>query len=368
MRTDELDYHLPTDLIATRPPERREDARLLVVRRDDPHNPEHRAVRDLPDYITPNDAVTLNDSLVLRARLRARRADTAGKVEGLYLGADPNNPALWRVLLKSNGKLRPDQRLELLRPAHPETEPEAEPGAALHLLEKHDAGEWTVRLEAPDSATDTLARLGAVPLPPYILQARRARNETHNPDDDARRYQTVYANAQRPGSVAAPTAGLHLTPELLDALRARGASVNPVTLHVGAGTFKPIDAETLDEHPMHAEHISVPAQTLHAINDARAASARSLVIGTTSARALESVPANHLDDWSSDTRLLIAPGYDWKRTDALLTNFHLPRSTLLAMVASLFPNAMTDLHAVYQTAIRERYRFYSYGDAMLVLP
>ncbi len=365
MRTDELDYHLPADLIATRPPERRENARLLVVRRHTPTSPEHRAVRDLPNYINPHDAVTLNDSLVLRARLRARRADTGGKVEGLYLDSDPRDPALWRVLLKSNGKLRPDQRLELL---HPNAQPDDAPAAALVLLDKHDAGEWTARLDAPDSAHDTLARLGAVPLPPYILQARRARNESHNPDDDARRYQTVYANAQRPGSVAAPTAGLHLTPELLDALRARGASVNPVTLHVGAGTFKPIDAETLDEHPMHAERVSVPAQTLHAIDSARAAGARSLVIGTTSARALESVPADHTDAWSDNTRLLIAPGYTWKRTDALLTNFHLPRSTLLAMVAALFPAGMTDLHAIYDAAIRERYRFYSFGDAMLILP
>jgi len=368
MRTDDLDYQLPEDLIATRPAQRRDEARLLVVRRDNPADIQHRAVRDLPEFVRAEDAVTVNDSLVLRARLRARRADTKGKVEGLYLNAETSAPNLWRVLLKSNGKLRPDQRLELLPPrAEPSAEPNAEPAATLTLIKKHDAGEWTARLEDNRDTHDVLAALGAVPLPPYILQARRNRHETIDPRDDASRYQTVYANPDRPGSVAAPTAGLHLTPELLQSLRDKDASVNPVTLHVGAGTFKPIDAETLDQHPMHSERISVPVQTLRAIEHARAKGARSLVVGTTSARALESVPAGHTTDYTAHTDILIAPGYTWKRTDALLTNFHLPRSTLLAMVAALFPKGLDDLLPIYNEAINQRYRFYSFGDAMLII-
>ncbi len=357
MRTDDLDYTLPDDLIATRPAAKREDARLLVVRRDDPTNIQHRAIRDLPEFISPRDAVTLNNSSVLPARLRARRADTGGKVEGLYLSSDADR---WRVLLKSNSKLRPGQRLDLLDDA-------GNTRAALELLEKHDAGEWTVRVQSDSSTHETLAALGAVPLPPYILQARKTRNEIYDPSADAERYQTVYADPDRAASVAAPTAGLHLTPELLDALRTRGASINTVTLHVGAGTFKPIETDALEDHPMHSERIEVPAETLRAIKNARDTNASSLAVGTTTARALESVPENHSETWSGDTRLLIAPGYEWKRTDALLTNFHLPRSTLLAMVAALFPQGVADLLNIYETAIKERYRFYSYGDAMLIL-
>ena len=351
MRTDELDYRLPPELIADAPPKRREDARLLVVRRDDPAAIEHARVRDLPRYIHPQDAVVLNDTRVLRARLLARRADTAGRVEGLFLSAPA--PDRWRVMLKASNRLRPGLILTL-----------PDERSTLELLEKDADGVWTVRADTPHpSPPEALEALGAVPLPPYIRQARKQRGRAIDDPQDADRYQTTYASGEA-ASVAAPTAGLHLTPQSLDAIQRRGAAVERVTLHVGAGTFKPVETETLEEHDMHAEWIRVPAETLAAVDAAK----RTLAVGTTSARALESVPETCVADWSGDTDLLIAPGYRWKRVDALLTNFHLPRSTLLAIVGALFPDGVPDLLQIYHAAIAERYRFYSYGDAMLILP
>jgi len=354
MRTEELEYDLPEGLIATHPAARREDARMLVVRRAEGLRVEHRRVSDLPEFVGPCDAVTLNDSRVVRARLRGRRADTGGKVEGLYLGADAGRPGVWRVMLKSNGKLRAGMRVELA----------AEGGPTITLVTPRGGGEWSVRTDAGAGA---LERLGLVPLPPYILQARRARGEAVEDPADADRYQTVYAAREKPGSVAAPTAGLHLTPGLLERIAAKGASVGAVTLHVGAGTFKPVESETLESHAMHSERVEVPGDALASIERARAAGGRSLAVGTTTARALESVPASHEGDYEGETGLLIAPGHEWKRVDALLTNFHLPRSTLLAMVGALFPGGVRELLDLYGVAIGEGYRFYSYGDAMLVL-
>ena len=352
MRTDDLDYTLPPELIATAPAPRREDARLLVVRRDDPTAVEHRTVADLPRYISPDDAVTLNDTRVRRARLAGRRADTGGTVTGLFLSADPAAPHRWRVMLKAGSTLRPGYTVELTNPAGESA------GAALTLESKDTAGVWTVTLNDPAATPDALDHLGRVPLPPYILQARaHAGGSADQPGD-----------ADRPGSVAAPTAGLHLTDALLTDLRAQGTRVRALTLHVGAGTFKPIESDTLDQHPMHAEWCDIPAGTLAAIDTARAAGGRSLAVGTTTARALESVPTHRTDAWTGETSILIAPGHTWARTDALLTNFHLPRSTLLAMVAALFPGGIDDLKPLYRTAIDARYRFYSFGDAMLILP
>jgi S-adenosylmethionine:tRNA ribosyltransferase-isomerase len=356
MRTDSLDYDLPPELIADAPAGRREDARLLITRRSDPTHIEHRRARDLPDLVEPNDAIIVNDTRVLRARLEGARADTGGRVEGLFLTAESDEPTRWRVMLKASNRLRPDLRIDLA------------PDAWIELIEQSDSGVWTVRAETPHaSPAEALEAIGRVPLPPYILQARKQRGRPVDDPADAERYQTVYAEG-RAGSVAAPTAGLHFTPELLDRARARGASVHRLTLDVGAGTFKPVETEELEDHPMHAETIHVPAATLRAVAGARAAGARSLVVGTTSARALESVPESHEGDWIGATDLLISPGYAWKRVDALLTNFHLPRSTLLAMVGAMFPGGVPDLLAIYRTAIAERYRFYSFGDAMLILP
>jgi len=356
MRTDSLDYDLPAELIADRPAERRDDARLLVVSRSEPGRREHRRARELPDLLTAGDALILNDARVLRARVEGARADTGGRVEGLFLGADADDGSFWRLMLRASNRLRPGLRIDL------------GPDASIELIERDEQGVWTARARTPHAtAAEALEAIGRTPLPPYILQARKQRGVPVEDPADVERYQTVYADG-RAGSVAAPTAGLHFTPELLERARARGVSTHRLTLDVGAGTFKPVETEALEDHPMHAETIHVPGSTLRAVEAAREAGARAVVVGTTSARALESVPTGHEGDWIGSTDLLIAPGHEWKRVDALLTNFHLPRSTLLAMVGALFPGGVPELLSIYGEAIAGGYRFYSYGDAMLILP
>lgn len=386
-----LDYHLPTDRIAVRPAEPRDSARLMVVSRADPSLLQHLHIRDLPSLLRPEDLLIFNTTRVLPARLRARwtlspSGHGGGRVDALFL--DSPSPAIWSLLLSSKRRLRPGATLELLRP-------DGQPSSViLELLDRapSDSGgdaphsfAWSARLHPPhDNATptDLLNSLGATPLPPYILRARKDAHLELDDDLDRAWYQTVYAKT--PGSVAAPTAGLHFTPALLAQLSANHVRRADITLHVGMGTFKPIEAESVDEHPMHEEWCEVPNATLDAISATRARHARAVVIGTTTARALESATSGLLtptaDSLQGPTKILIAPGHHWSACDALLTNFHLPRSTLLAMVASLFSSAAaTDdrpshvpglqrLLSLYEIAIREGYRFYSYGDAMLILP
>jgi len=375
LRTSDLDYDLPADLVATRPAEPRDGARLLVVRRSEPADRRHLVVRDLPGLLEAGDALICNTTSVLPARLFARR-ETGGRVEGLFLRqrpdiAPPDGAAgVWELMLKTNRRPRVGERLTL-------TTPSGDPrDAHLTLLSRDEAsGEWTASVGGEAASPDapaTLSAVGATPLPPYILAARKARRDETNDDADRRWYQTVFndpATADSEGaSVAAPTAGLHFTPDLLEAIDRAGAVRASVVLHVGAGTFKPIETDTVEAHPMHSERCFVPSRTLAALDAARAAGHRRIAVGTTTARALESVPAGHHGDWAGSTDLLITPGYEWRRLDALMTNFHLPRSTLLAMVAALFPGGVPDLLDIYREAIVERYRFYSYGDAMLILP
>ena len=369
LRTADLEYDLPDRLVATRPAEPRDSARLLVVRRSAPGERRHMRVRDLPSLLQPGDTLVCNTTSVLPARLLAHRP-TGGKVEGLFLRqrhdlAPPaGGAAVWETLLKTNRKPKPGERLD------------AGGAVFLRVLERDDAsGEWLVAVEGAGASPDpraTLDAIGATPLPPYILAARKARHDETPDEADRRWYQTVFndpATADREGaSVAAPTAGLHFTPELLRAIDGAGVTRASVVLHVGAGTFKPIETDTVEQHPMHSERCVVPARTLEALEAAGAAGHRRIAVGTTTARALESVPDGQTSDWSGDTRLLITPGHRWKRLDALMTNFHLPRSTLLAMVGALFPGGVADLLAVYREAIDREYRFYSYGDAMLILP
>jgi len=367
LRTDDLNYQLPTDLIATTPAEPRDAARLMVVSRSEPQLLEHRAVRDLPAFFRAPDLLVRNVSRVAPARLQGRRRDTGGRFEGLFLEerATGDNRPLWRALLKSNGRLRPGMALVLQDANGRETD------LSLELVER-DGPAWIVRPtsdhEAPISTESALDQAGATPLPPYIASARRERHAEIADDADRAWYQTLYASEERAGSVAAPTAGLHFTDELLRTLHEHGVSFADVILHVGEGTFRPVEAERIEDHHMHAERYVVPAATLQAIRRARAAGGRSIAIGTTTARALESVPESHEGDAAGETRLLIAPGHEWRWIDGLMTNFHLPRSTLLAMVSSLFPEGPARLLGLYEEAIREGYRFYSYGDAMLILP
>jgi S-adenosylmethionine:tRNA ribosyltransferase-isomerase len=343
MSFDFLDYDLPPRLIAQEPCPRRDESRLLVVRRAG-GGLAHRHFRDLPGLLAPDDLLVLNDTRVVPARLLGRRASTGGKWEGLFLRELPGGA--WELLSKSGGRLRPGEEVEV------------EPGPLrLRLREKTPEGHWLAEPDRPGPAFELLGRHGHVPLPPYI---RKGRAEA----EDTGRYQTVYA--RRAGAVAAPTAGLHFTPAVFDALRERGIGWAFVTLHVGPGTFRPIQAEDVTAHRMHREWGELPAAAAEALAACRARGGRVVAVGTTSLRALETVAASGpLQPWSGETDLFIYPPYPFRAVDALVTNFHLPRSTLLLLVAAF---AGVDLlRGAYRTAIDEGYRFYSYGDAMLIL-
>ncbi len=367
LRTDELDYHLPEDLIAVRPAEPRDSARLMVVRRADPARVEHRTVRDLPELLDAGDLLVFNRSRVLPARFFAVREDTGGKAEGLYL-RDGDEPGTWEVMVKARRKSEGAVIRLLGR--------DAEPGPIrLTLLRRvgdREPGAWLAKVEGrtgePADACQALAELGFTPLPPYIVAARKRMGLDIADEQDRAAYQTVYA--AEAGSVAAPTAGLHFTPDLLGRLDERGVERGEVVLHVGTGTFKPVETETVEAHQMHSERCALTPGLRQRI-EARMAGrtpGRVIPVGTTSARTLESFARLDRDpDWL-ETEILITPGHDWRWAHGLLTNFHLPRSTLMAMVASLLPGGASDLRSLYKLAVAERYRFYSYGDAMLLLP
>jgi len=346
LRLSELQYELPAGLIAQRPVEPRDASRLLVVHRDSGRL-EHRVFGDIGEYLEPNDCLVLNDTSVVPARFFCRRA-TGGRVETLFLYAERDG---WRVLLKPSARLRIGEHLEC-------------PGTTtvLRIDERFARGEWLVRPEPHIDALDFLTRVGQTPLPPYI------RRTPETADVDC--YQTVYA--RRPGAVAAPTAGLHFTDSLL--VRLAGCSVRQarVTLHVGAGTFVPVQAEDLAQHEMHAEWYEITPSAAAVIEASRAAGGRTVAVGTTSVRVLESLPGGELGPIGGEseprrgwTDLFIYPPHTFHYVDRLVTNFHLPGSTLLALVMAFATPAL--IRAAYEEAIAERYRFYSYGDAMLVL-
>jgi len=357
LRTDALDYDLPDALIARRPVEPREDARLMIV----PLNEDrivHARVRDLPGVVRPDDAIVVNTTSVLPARLHGVRSDSGGRIEGLFV--DAPEPGVWRLMLRSNGRLRLNAPLTF---RHGST-------SLNGTIIDRDGALWTVRVNDDRDAAVVLDGIGATPLPPYIRRARAADGETIDDAHDRRWYQTVFADARQAGSVAAPTAGLHLTSTLLDGLSHIGVHRHDVVLHVGPGTFKPVEASTLDQHVMHRESYEVPPETLQRLVDRQtgAWSGRVIAIGTTSVRTLESLP--RVPDARAairgSTDLLIAPPYTPIHVDGLLTNFHLPRSTLLALVAAFI--GLDRVLACYREAVERGYRFYSYGDAMLIVP
>lgn len=394
LRTTDLEYDLPASAVATRPAQPRDSARMLVVSRTDEGRIEHALVRDLVRFVRRGDALVMNDTRVLPARIEGAKLATpgtaadagaaqgGGRVSGLFLGeSEGANERECRVMLKSNGRLREGARIRLRGGA-----PGADEGPTLTLLRK-EGDAWAASLDgaAPgESASDLLGRIGATPLPPYILGARRDGGVEVADDEDRAWYQTVYARAGAGAarSVAAPTAGLHFTPALLRDLDAAGVTRETVTLHVGAGTFKPVETEFVERHEMHEEWFEVGAPTLVRLAAQRAAGGRVIAVGTTSVRALESAPDASGGDGTiaGSTRLLITPGYRFGRMDGLLTNFHLPRSTLLALVGAFLEPAergagagraspgVARLLSLYRLAIGKGYRFYSYGDAMLILP
>ncbi len=355
---------------------------MMVVSRSDASRVEHRLVRDLPGLLRAGDVMVFNTTRVVPARLVGVRSDTGGRVEGLYLshevsGGGGATAERWIVLLRAK-RLRESVVVDLESPGAPP----AGAGVRLRLIAKREepAGAWVVEIERGGKGGGLLDCVGRTPLPPYILKARRDSGVEVGEAVDRGRYQTVYA--AEGSSVAAPTAGLHFTPELLAALAARGVGRADVRLDVGTGTFRPIEVERVEDHPMHAEWCSVDRPVATAIGAARRLGGRVIAVGTTSARTLEGFAGAIVGEvegfgrdrtgggWpvEGETRILISPGYRWRCVEGLLTNFHLPRSTLLAMVGALFPGGVERVKALYGVAIREGYRFYSYGDAMLVLP
>ena len=342
MHADFFDYDLPPELIAQEPCAERDRARLLVVRRARSAL-EHRSFHELPDLFNPGDLLVLNNTRVLPARLLGQRQYTGGKWEGLFLHQLADGT--WELLTQTRGRLMKGETIEV------------EPGSLqLHLVGKLAEGHWLARPSEAGSPTELLAQHGHVPLPPYIRKGSAV-------PADLERYQTVYA--REAGAVAAPTAGLHFTPRLFDRLRQRGIAWTFVTLHVGLGTFQPIKTEDVTAHRMHREWGELPPAAVEAIQACRQRGSRVVAVGTTSVRVLETVAAiGELRPWSGETELYIYPPYEFRVVDALVTNFHLPRTTLLLLVSAF---AGVDLlRQAYRTAIEERYRFYSYGDAMLI--
>jgi S-adenosylmethionine:tRNA ribosyltransferase-isomerase len=344
---DQYDYELPRHLIAQQPLPCRADARMLVVDRGQ-KSFTHKHIRDLPEVLAAGDCLVLNDTQVIPARLVGYRTDTGGHWEGLFLAAD--EAGCWRVLCKARGRLAPGIKVTLVNAA-------GQDDIQLRLLQKWEEGAWVARPETPEATFSLLERVGRVPLPHYIRGGRMT-------ETDRRQYQTVFA--AKPGAVAAPTAGLHFTQDLLDQLDRARVERCCVTLHVGLGTFRPIKAASLAEHRMHTEWGQIGPEAVARIHRARAAGGRVVAVGTTAVRVLETAARDgELRPWTGETDLFIRPPYRFLAVEALLTNFHLPRSTLLVLVRTFGGDEL--MRAAYQEAIREEYRFYSYGDAMLIL-
>jgi len=344
---DQYDYALPNELIAQLPLPCRSDARLLVVQRAD-QSLRHAHVRDLPEILRAGDLLVLNDTRVLPARLVGHRARTGGRWQGLFLSTDASG--IWQLMCKTRGKLVTGETIVL----HDSTGREA---ARLRMLVPLGNGTWAARPETSEGAWELLERVGRIPLPPYIR-----RGEARELDREA--YQTVYASQS--GSVAAPTAGLHFTRPLLQHLEAAGIRHRYLTLHVGRGTFRPINSLQLGQHRMDREWCCVTADLAGQLQQTRSSGGRVVAVGSTVVRALESAAAGGpLQPWSGETDLFIRPPYTFRAVDALMTNFHLPRTTLLVLVRTFGTDEL--IRRAYDEAIRERYRFYSYGDAMLVL-
>jgi S-adenosylmethionine:tRNA ribosyltransferase-isomerase len=347
MHIDQFDYDLPDRLIAQEPLAERDRSRLLVVRRDGPPTA-HHLFRDLPSLLNPGDLLVLNDTRVLPARLIGRRARSGGKWEGLFLR---EQDGAWELLTQTRGRLMVGETI-LVDPETP-LSGAAAPPLRLSLVGKSATGRWLGLPEEAGTAQTLLGRYGRTPLPPYIRKGRAG-------EADRERYQTVYA---RPlGAVAAPTAGLHFTPRLFEALSQRGIERTFVTLHVGAGTFQPVTVEDVAQHHVLPEWGEVSTAAAQVVAECKLRGGRVVAVGTTSTRLLETAA---LAPWSGWTDLTIRPPFPFKVVDALVTNFHLPRSSLLLLTAAFA--GLETMRAAYRLAVEAEYRFYSYGDAMLIL-
>lgn len=360
MRLSDFDFDLPEDRIALRPAEPRDAARLLVVRPGQPLA--DHVVRELPDFLRPGDAMVFNDTRVIPARLSGlREGRTTGGGDGAPVAVEATlhrrvSPNRWSAFMRPGKRLKVGDRVAF--GARDDRACELDRLDAT-VAEKHEGGEVVLAFDISGPDLDIgIARHGDMPLPPYIA-AKRGEDERDRAD-----YQTVYARED--GSVAAPTAGLHFTPELLERLKAKGVSTHFVTLHVGAGTFLPVKTDDVSEHRMHAEYGEVTREVADALNRARAAGGRIVCVGTTSLRLLESATGEDgvVRPFADETAIFITPGYRFRAADVLMTNFHLPKSTLF-MLVSAFAGRAT-MRAAYEHAISTGYRFYSYGDGSLL--
>ena len=347
-------FDLPEELIAQDPLEDRSSSRLLVL---DKHtgDVEHHIFRDILDYLNEGDCLVVNNTKVIPARLMGVREGTGASIEVLLLKRHEND--VWETLVKPGKKARPGTKILFGCPNDAEGNCIAEADKAILVGEVMDIveeGNRLIKFHYEGIFEEILDQLGQMPLPPYITHQLQDKN----------RYQTVYA--KHDGSAAAPTAGLHFTPELLEAVKAKGVKIAEVTLHVGLGTFRPVKEENITDHVMHTEFFSVPEESAKIINECKAAGGRLVCVGTTSCRTIESVALEDgtIPAMSGDTGIFIYPGYKFKAVDALITNFHLPESTLL-MLVSAFYNKERVMEA-YETAVSEKYRFFSFGDAMFI--
>ena len=340
MKTSDFYYDLPQELIAQTPIEKRDTSRLMTLDRVSGTTGHHHFY-DLPDFLNPGDCLILNNSRVLPARLVGQRLPGGGICEVLLL--NDRGDKVWECLVRPGRKLRKGTKLTF-----------GNGELTAEIVEQLEEGGRLIRFDYEGIFLETLERLGKMPLPPYIKEELQ----------DQERYQTVYSKVL--GSAAAPTAGLHFTPELLETIRKKGVQIGYVTLHVGLGTFRPVKEETIEDHPMHSEYCTIPQETADLINETRANGGRCICVGTTSCRTLESWAAEdgHMEAKSGWTDIYIYPGYRFKVMDGLVTNFHLPESTLIMLVSAFA--GREHVLAAYEEAVREKYRFFSFGDAMFI--
>ncbi len=351
MNVNDFDYHLPEELIAQKPADKRDMSRLMVIHRDT-GKLEHKHFYDVLDYLNPGDCLVMNNSKVIPARLFGTKAETGAKIEFLLIKRIEGD--VWETMVRPGRRMKEGDRVIF--------NAEGEPKFEAVVIGYGDDGTRHVRFEYEGIFMERLEELGSMPLPPYIERAAEK--------EDSERYQTVYAKYE--GSVAAPTAGLHFTEEILEKAKAKGVKLAFVTLHVGIGTFRPVKVDKVEEHHMHFEEYEIDEENARIINEAKAAGGRIISVGTTSTRTMESAAVfdegkgmYQLKAGGASTDIFIYPGYRFKMVDCLITNFHLPKSTLLMLVSALYDREK--MIEAYNTAVAEKYRFFSYGDACIIL-
>lgn len=342
MLVKDFDYYLPKELIAQEPTKQRDESRLLVVPKHG--SIQHRRFSDLPEFLNPGDVLVLNDTRVMKARLLGVREDTGGKVEVLLLSPVSQADNTWQALVKPGKRGQRGTRFVF------------DPRLSGEVTDIVSQGVRVIRFSSKADMGSIVEEIGKTPLPPYI----------EKDIDDMERYQTVYA--AKLGSAAAPTAGLHFTPELLDAISEKGVNIARLTLHVGLGTFRPVKVDVVEEHKMHEEYFEVTEEAAHIVNQAIAGGGRVVAVGTTTVRTLESLPMTQdgkILASRGSTSKFIYPGYRFKVVNSIVTNLHLPKSTLLMLVSAF--SGYQRIMSAYEIAVKERYRFFSFGDAMLLL-